>query len=197
MNCYLKVIAKFLKQFVELLQRNATKDQIHYCGVCNAKNMNETEVRHHLPAFHGNLPMEMSFPCSYCSGKSFANITRHVYEDHFEKELKQIEARPGYSFSVCIVQHQVTKKFLLVQEFACEGWWVPAGRLDKGESFKEAAIREAKEESGMDVELLGVLAVEFNPDGCKHRNIFLAQPKDPNQLPKQIPVRMCERKTEI
>jgi len=185
------VIANFLKQYVELIQRTtfSKKDQVHFCGVCEANNMDVNELRNHVPSFHGNLPMKLSFPCSFCSGKSVSNITKHTYEDHFEQEFRRIEAEPGYSFSVCVIQHQLTKKFLLVSEFACEGWWLPAGRLDRGESFKEAAVREAKEESGMDVELLGVLAVEFNPDGCKHRTFFLAQPKDPNQIPKKIPVK--------
>ncbi|MBU0531796.1 NUDIX hydrolase [Patescibacteria group bacterium] len=32
-------------------------------------------------------------------------------------------------------------------------WNTPGGKLDEGESFEQAAVREAKEESGYDVEL--------------------------------------------
>ncbi|HMP75219.1 MAG TPA: NUDIX domain-containing protein [Kiritimatiellia bacterium] len=36
-------------------------------------------------------------------------------------------------------------------------WEWPGGKVDPGEDFAEAAVREAKEESGLDVELTGLL----------------------------------------
>jgi len=48
-------------------------------------------------------------------------------------------------------------KYLLVQEKqerAYGLWNFPAGRVDVGETIEEAAIREAKEESGYDVRLI-------------------------------------------
>lgn len=47
-------------------------------------------------------------------------------------------------------------KFLLVQEKqqkAYKQWNLPGGRVDVGETIEQAAIREAKEEAGYDVEL--------------------------------------------
>ena len=41
--------------------------------------------------------------------------------------------------------------------FAGYRYAFPKGRLDKGETPQQAAIREAKEESGLDVRLTGVL----------------------------------------
>jgi len=53
-------------------------------------------------------------------------------------------------------------KFLLVQEKKpkCYGQWnLPAGRVEEGFSIEETAVKEAKEETGFDVELLEKIAV--------------------------------------
>lgn len=53
-------------------------------------------------------------------------------------------------------------KFLLVQEAKeeCLGKWnLPAGRLDEGETIFEGALREIKEETGLKVELQGILEI--------------------------------------
>ncbi len=53
-------------------------------------------------------------------------------------------------------------KYLLVQEAGPRAfglWNFPAGKVDEGETIEEAAIREAKEESGYDVELIRKLDI--------------------------------------
>lgn len=60
-----------------------------------------------------------------------------------------------------VVIHQ-DNKYLLVQERqpkAYKKWNLPAGKVDKGETIEQAAIREAKEEVGYDVELGSKLLV--------------------------------------
>lgn len=60
------------------------------------------------------------------------------------------------TFVVAGVLIEKDGKFLLVQEKqpkAYKQWNLPAGKVDKGESIQQAAIREAKEEVGYDVEL--------------------------------------------
>ena len=69
-------------------------------------------------------------------------------------------------------------KFLLVQEAKPEvrGLWnVPAGRVENGFTIKETAIKEAKEESGFDVELLEEIAVLHKDGDEAVKHIFRAK----------------------
>ena len=57
---------------------------------------------------------------------------------------------------VCGVVLERGGKYLLVQEGrpSVRGQWnLPGGRVDLGESLQQAAVREAKEETGFDVQL--------------------------------------------
>ena len=72
-----------------------------------------------------------------------------------EKELVKIYIVAG----VVIKQDN---KYLLVQESMPSQyglWNWPAGRVDVGETIEEAAVREGKEETGYDVELVRKLGI--------------------------------------
>lgn len=45
-----------------------------------------------------------------------------------------------------------------------QGWAIPGGFLDYGESAEQGAIREAKEETSLDVRIVHMLGVYSNPD---------------------------------
>lgn len=54
------------------------------------------------------------------------------------------------------------------------GWWVlPSGYIEADESAEQAAIRECKEETGLDVELVELFGVYSFPEGPVHSGIVI------------------------
>ena len=98
------------------------------------------------------------------------------------------EPIPTYYFALVVVR--LGRRFLLVQERKdAQRWYLPAGRVEPGETIADAAVRETREEAGIDVVLEGVLRVEHSPrpgGGARCRVIFVARPAD-DALPKRVP----------
>lgn len=101
------------------------------------------------------------------------------------------EPIPSHAFALVVVV-RADGRFLVVQERSHErGWYLPAGRVDPGETFAAAARREAVEETGVEVRLAGVLRLEqtavASPPSQRLRMFFLAHPVDPQAPPKTQP----------
>ena len=59
-------------------------------------------------------------------------------------------------------------------------WDLPAGYLDPHESFEQGARREAREESGLEVELVSLLGVYHSVPANAVTAVFRARPEDPD-----------------
>lgn len=90
------------------------------------------------------------------------------------------KAIPTWCFSLVVVR--LGHRFLVVQE-ARHGqlWYLPAGRVEPGETYAQAAVRETLEEAGVPVVLEGIVRMEHSPrpDGtARSRVVFVARPAD-------------------
>jgi len=65
--------------------------------------------------------------------------------------------------SVTAVVTDEDGRILLVHKTDNDLWALPGGGMDLGESIVDAAVRETKEETGIDVEVTGLVGVYTNP----------------------------------
>lgn len=97
------------------------------------------------------------------------------------------EPIPTWNFSLVLVR--LGRRFLLVHERKHgQLWYLPAGRVEPGETFAVAAHRETREEAGIDIVLDGVLRIQHTPlsGNARMRVIFVAHPAD-DTPPKSVP----------
>ena len=70
-------------------------------------------------------------------------------------------------------------QILLTQREDFEAWCLPGGNVDAGESAAQAAVREAREETGLDVQLERLVGIYSMPrwgNGGAHVVVFAARP---------------------
>lgn len=90
---------------------------------------------------------------------------------------------PSHCFALVVVRWD--DRFLLVHERKHDQKrFLPAGRVEKGETFQQAARRETLEESGVKVRLTGLIGLEHTPtkQGSRFRVIFVGEPMNPEEI---------------
>jgi len=94
---------------------------------------------------------------------------------------------PTWYFAIVVVR--MRDHVLLVHEKKHgQKWYLPAGRVEPGETIAEAAHRETMEEAGIPIILEGIIRVEHSPapDGtARCRVLYLARAADETP-PKSI-----------
>ncbi|MBN1998514.1 NUDIX domain-containing protein [candidate division KSB1 bacterium] len=96
------------------------------------------------------------------------------------------EPIPTWFFVLVVVR--LGRRFLVVRESKYgQRWYLPAGRVEPGETFFKAAEREALEEAGIPIEVERIVRIEHTPADmgtARVRIILVARPKDDSPLKK-------------
>jgi len=89
--------------------------------------------------------------------------------------------------TVAIIQDD---KILMTKRSDFEVWCLPGGHVDPGESVAETAVRETREEVGLDVELTRFVGIYTRVGGeyTIHLNLFAARPVGGNLKPQAAEV---------
>jgi len=179
------------------------EDPAYECPLCS-KKQTEDELWEHWNAEH--YIDNKTYICPICikehddkkpQGSLSWGYSNHLHHKHGPilnltklLALDTVSSKePTHGFALVICRHPDKKRYLLVEEGCNNGWWLPAGRVDPGETFQKAAIRETLEEGGIMVDLKGILRVEHSPfpsGGGRLRVVFYAEPKD-DRPPKSRP----------
>jgi ADP-ribose pyrophosphatase YjhB (NUDIX family) len=65
--------------------------------------------------------------------------------------------------SVNVVVVNDTGEILMIRRTDNDNWAVPGGAIDLGESVAQAAVRETREESGIECEITGIVGIYSDP----------------------------------
>lgn len=70
--------------------------------------------------------------------------------------------------SVNVVVENDKGEILMIRRTDNDNWALPGGAIDLGESVAEAGVRETREETGVDVEIIGLVGVYSDPKHVIH-----------------------------
>ncbi|KAH9259994.1 hypothetical protein BASA81_001766 [Batrachochytrium salamandrivorans] len=171
-----------------------------FCGM----RLEEDSLWIHTPLYHQNLPSDGgNITCPICQVVCEDPFAVHIRNAHGPCARGEVlseyslKAERVYAFSLVVCTRQGSRgelEMLLVHEFAGLGFWLPAGRVDPRESLQLAAKRECQEEAGIQVDLTGVLQIQYSPSSpgrggaVRLRVVFhAAVAANTSQQPKSVP----------
>ena len=162
------------------------------CPACMVAGFSAEALSVHVALAHSAEPNVRVEACPVCGGAPSRPLSVHLNHFHGPPRLREPPPPPFAAFA-WVVCRRADGRFLLVNEPAglcapgVPGYWLPAGRLDRGETFVEAAVRECLEEAGVRVTVTGVLRFSFGNGGVP-RVVLMAAPADESEVePKSVP----------
>jgi 8-oxo-dGTP pyrophosphatase MutT (NUDIX family) len=92
-----------------------------------------------------------------------------------EQSTSNVFIPPKHIVSAATIVLNEEKEILLIKG-PWRGWEMPGGQVEEGESLKDAAIRETKEETGIDIEVLKFCGIFQNVNKSICNTLFLGKP---------------------
>ncbi|RFB14776.1 NUDIX domain-containing protein [Bacillus sp. HNG] len=92
-----------------------------------------------------------------------------------EQNSQNMYSPPKHIVSAATIVINENNEILLIYG-PKRGWEMPGGQVEEGESLREAAIRETKEETGIDIEVLKFCGIFQNVNRSICNTLFLAKP---------------------
>lgn len=84
-----------------------------------------------------------------------------VAKKMFRKQAADLNTRIGLAVGVFVRNEK--GQILLEKRSDCGLWGLPGGRIEAGESIREAAVREVAEETGLSIQILRLIGVYSEP----------------------------------
>ena len=88
--------------------------------------------------------------------------------------------------SVNVVVTNASGEVLLIRRSDNQNWAVPGGAIDLGESMVQAAVRETKEETGVDCSVTGLVGIYTDP---KHLILYTSN----GEVRQEFPILLAAR----
>ena len=171
-------VAKIAKRMGHILKETTGANGFNM-GVNNGAAAGQEVFHLHLhviPRFEGDGFSQ--WPRNeYAEGEKavLAEQLRTTLQDHFEGgDLDLYPKRPMSTSDAIIVNEE--GNVLLAQRGTepFKGLWgLPGGKMDWGETIEQTCVREAKEETGLDIEVDELFSVESDPDRYNCKDKFL------------------------
>jgi ADP-ribose pyrophosphatase YjhB (NUDIX family) len=95
----------------------------------------------------------------YAGGWGLGGVARRIdfYDDRSAPEANSLVP------SVNVVVSNPAGEVLLIRRSDNDNWAVPGGAIDLGESMVQAAVRETREETGIECEVTGLVGIYTDP----------------------------------
>jgi ADP-ribose pyrophosphatase YjhB (NUDIX family) len=96
---------------------------------------------------------------------------------YLDRSIQRIDLMPTIGVSVAILYEN---KILLTKRKDVGFWCIPGGSVEDGETVSQSALREVKEETGLDVELKRLVGIYSRPnwwDGGAHEILLSGVPE--------------------
>jgi len=105
--------------------------------------------------------LDIGIPESYVVAAEFISGLGVAPHQMFPDAPSMPEARP--KLGTCAVILDESGRVVLEQRSDCGWWCLPGGRLDAGETLAQGAVREVREETGLEIDITGFLGVFSDP----------------------------------